>query len=384
MQKNSLTDLDVKPIQNALWGLPKVRPPMISTLPPYPGFTPPWKQYHQITMWSGTEMRGFGRVILACFTTAIRRETATSRLTPAAQADVKIAIRAVHALSDFCLIAQYRSHTPETIQYMSNYLQDFHKYWHVFGEFRASKADHRKAKGASKDLAATQAHQATISSYFMVVQFGSLPQYSTEITEALHKPLKEAYKRSNRVDATVQILYTHARDHAFKMLELNLCAWDKEVKFDYDIKALVVSMRKDTEGAVKNEDHPKLTGQQQVRNAPPEPLSVLTTALQIPHLVGRFRDYLRLRSDSGGYRPNVEEVANYQGEYYSRVLVLVQQFQGDGVQIHHVSWTGDRDFRRRGNVRANWIWVRRRPRLWDSGGQLDGRTVARVEGLFKI
>ncbi|KAF8419953.1 hypothetical protein BGX38DRAFT_1081610, partial [Terfezia claveryi] len=67
-----------------------------------------------------------------------------------------------------------------------------------------------------------------------VVQFGSLAQYSTDITEALHKPLKEAYKWSNRVDATVQILDTHARDHAFKMLELNLCAWDKEVKFDYD------------------------------------------------------------------------------------------------------------------------------------------------------
>ncbi|KAF8424231.1 hypothetical protein BGX38DRAFT_1279458 [Terfezia claveryi] len=249
-------------------------------------------------------MRGFGQVILACFTATMHCEMATSRLTPAAQADVKIAIRAVRALSDFCLIAQYRSHTSETIQYMSNYLQDFYKYRHVFGEFRASKADHRKAKRASKDLAATQAHQATISSYFMVtatqkanqvsanreerqglvVQFGSLLQYSMEITEALHKPLKEAYKWSNRVNATVQILDTHARDHVFKMLELNLCAWDKEVKFDYDIKALVVSMRKDTEGAVKNEDHLKLTGQQQVRNAPPEPLSVLAIALQIPYL----------------------------------------------------------------------------------------------------
>ncbi|KAF8435198.1 hypothetical protein BGX38DRAFT_1275155 [Terfezia claveryi] len=133
------------------------------------------------------------------------------------------------------------------------------------------------------------------------------------------------------------------------MLELNLCAWDKEVKFDYDIKALVGSIRKDTKGAVKNEDHPKLTGQQQVRNAPPELLSILATAL-----------------DFGGYRPNVKEVANYRGEYYSRVL------------------TGDRDFKRRGNVRADWIWVRRRPRSWDSGGQPDSRTVARVEGLFKI
>ncbi|KAF8430747.1 hypothetical protein BGX38DRAFT_1146798 [Terfezia claveryi] len=63
------------------------------------------------------------------------------------------------------------------------------------------------------------------------------------------------------------------------MLELNL--------------SLVVSMRKDTKGTVKNEDYLKLTGQQQ-------------------------------------------------------------------------------------------IWVRRRAQSWDSGGQLNSWTIARVEGLFKI
>jgi len=52
-------------------------------------------------------MRGVGRVILACFTAAMRRGQDTSRLSPAAQSDLKVAIRAVRALSDFCLIAQY-------------------------------------------------------------------------------------------------------------------------------------------------------------------------------------------------------------------------------------------------------------------------------------
>jgi len=82
-------------------------------------------------------MRGVGMVILACFTAAMRREKDSSRLSPAVQSDLKVAIRAIHAVSDFCLIAQYRSHIPETIKYMSQYLQDFHKYRHVFGEFRA-------------------------------------------------------------------------------------------------------------------------------------------------------------------------------------------------------------------------------------------------------
>ncbi|KAF8430740.1 hypothetical protein BGX38DRAFT_1083510, partial [Terfezia claveryi] len=232
----------VKPIQNALWTLPIVRPPSIvradilhnihlgvlknlmewiqgflekhkrlavfdeiwSRLPPYPGFTPPRKQYRQITMWSGTEMRGVGRVILGCFTAAMHREKDTSRLGPAAQADVKIAIRAVRALSDFCLIAQYRSHTGETIQYMTKYLQDFHRYRHVFVADMLAQSTFNYPK---LHLLTHYAEQ--------VIQFGTLPQYSTEITESLHKPLKDAYKRSNRVDATIQILDTHSRDHAF-------------------------------------------------------------------------------------------------------------------------------------------------------------------------
>jgi len=74
-------------------------------------------------------------------------------------------------------------------------------------------------------------HQATfnfpklhlLSHYGMQVRdFGTLPQYSTEITESLHKPLKNAYRRSNRVDSAEQILSTIPRDNAFRMRELNL------------------------------------------------------------------------------------------------------------------------------------------------------------------
>jgi len=60
-----------------------------------------------------------------------------------------------------------------------------------------------------------------------IVRFGSLPQYSMEITEALHKPRKDAYRRSNKVDSTAQILDSYARESACKMLELNLCACGK-------------------------------------------------------------------------------------------------------------------------------------------------------------
>jgi len=119
---NRLAQVDVKPIQNTLWSLPSVHQPAIvgadilhnillevqknmiewvqgflgthkrlavfdkicSSLPPYPVFTPPKKQYCQITMWSDTEMRGVGRVIIPCFTAAMHREKNASRLSPAA------------------------------------------------------------------------------------------------------------------------------------------------------------------------------------------------------------------------------------------------------------------------------------------------------------
>ena len=58
-----------------------------------------------------------------------------------------------------------------------------------------------------------------------IKDFGTLPQYYMEITEAFHKPLKEAYRRSNQVDAMEQILDTISRDYAIRMRELNLIAW---------------------------------------------------------------------------------------------------------------------------------------------------------------
>jgi len=66
-----------------------------------------------------------------------------------------------------------------------------------------------------------------------------------EITEVLHKPLKDAYRRSNRVDATPQILDSHDRESAGRMLALNLCAQGEELNFGSDIKDLAASLAKD-------------------------------------------------------------------------------------------------------------------------------------------
>ena len=107
-------------------------------------------------------MRGINRVILACFMAALRRTIACTKLSPAAQGDSKVAIRCVRAIADFCLMAQYRTHTSQTIGYMNEYLRQFHQHMHIFSEFRASKADHQEAAKVSQGLAEGQTQQATI------------------------------------------------------------------------------------------------------------------------------------------------------------------------------------------------------------------------------
>jgi len=49
--------------------------------------------------------------------------------------DFKTALKCVCTLVDFSLMAQYRSHTPDTLLYMERYLQTFHRTKHIFLEF---------------------------------------------------------------------------------------------------------------------------------------------------------------------------------------------------------------------------------------------------------
>ena len=403
-------------------------------IPPYPGYQPPTKRYRQITMWNGKEMRGVTRVILACFTAALRQTKDAPCLPAAAQTDSKIAIRCVRAITDFCLVAQYRSHTPQTLRYMTEYLQQFHQSVHIFAEFRAGKADREEAAKVAKELGEGQARQATINQYFQltstqrakrnaedrderqqavhsilqqatfnfpkihllshyssqIVDFGTLPQYSTEITEALHKPLKDAYRRSNRVDVAEQILDTISRDYAIRIRELNLRAWSREVQLPVEVLEIlgIVSESavpsKATRGPIKVRQ--RLGGKQSADILGGTPLSSLATELGIPSLVERFRKYLMLNSSYTKSPPSSEEVSCYRAHYYNTLSVPVMQFQEDGEVIHHLRWTGKKGFRQRGEARADWVWVRQRERgpVELQFGQLDGKMVGRLEGLFSV
>ena len=103
-------------------------------------------------MWNGTEMRGVNRVILTCFTAALRQAGATPKLSTAAHRDSKISFRCVRAITDFCLMAQYCSHTLQTIGYVDEYQRQFHQFRHILGEFRAGKADREDAPKAAQEI----------------------------------------------------------------------------------------------------------------------------------------------------------------------------------------------------------------------------------------
>jgi len=334
-------------------------------------------------------MRGLNRVILACFTAALCDSmTDTARLSAAAKADSKKAIHCIHYITDFCLMAQYRSHTPETIGYMDQYLRKFHDNLHIFSEFLATKKNHQSAKEPSRELAVKQreACQGKLEEYFQlsttrrntiaseerqerqqVVQevllqadfnfpkihllshyntqirdFGSLPQFSTAVTEALHKPLKDAYGRSNHVNATEQILDTITREHTLRMRELNIEVWSCKFPVDREILDAIKTQdfRKRTQDADQpegrpnhpsNAKYPRFGGKQGSDCREGTPMGKVVERLRVPEFPQQFYKYLRVNVGLPVDVVSLAEVARFLTHYYTKLSVAVAQFQEEGV-----------------------------------------------------
>jgi len=226
-------------------------------LPPYPGFFVPKKAYREVTQWQGKEMRNLGRCVLGVLAVALRQPD-NSQIQP-----FKRALTCVRSLLDFTMMAQYRSHTAETIQYMEDYAERFHETKDIFLEFRVSKRTQTKAdeqrrelrrqrtlversngKSARRrileqdreeendqrmDLIHAESNFNFIKMHLIshfrdhIYQFGNIPMYSTEFGELAHKEqIKDGWRRSNKIDAARQILSSYGRQHAIRMRLLNL------------------------------------------------------------------------------------------------------------------------------------------------------------------
>ena len=91
-------------------------------------------------------MRNLGQCLLEVLAVALRQPGSTQ------VQHFKHALTCVWSLLDFTMIAQYRSHTDETIQYMENYANRFHETKDIFLEFRISNQTQAKADTLGKEL----------------------------------------------------------------------------------------------------------------------------------------------------------------------------------------------------------------------------------------
>jgi len=121
---------------NQLWAM----------MPPHPGIARFNKPYSQVTQWSGKEMNTLGRVIVPVFAATLLNTSASQRI-PFTEA-----LLCVKNLVYFHLMAQYQYHTEATIEYMENYLEEFHCHKDVFCRFRASKSTKKVSEALKKQL----------------------------------------------------------------------------------------------------------------------------------------------------------------------------------------------------------------------------------------
>jgi len=203
-------------------------------LPQYPGFLVPKKAYREVAQWQGKEIRNLGRCILGVLTVALSQPQ-SSQVIP-----FKHALGCVRVHVDFSMMAQYWSHTSDTIAYMEHYLDQFHRMKGIFLEFQVTKRTlakvdpqrreirHQRTQmsqpvAPSKrrrirdddceeehelrmDLIHRESHFNFIKIHLLshfsdhICQFGNIPIYSTKFGELAHKEqIKDGWRRSNKM-----------------------------------------------------------------------------------------------------------------------------------------------------------------------------------------
>jgi hypothetical protein len=399
-------------------------------IPPYPGYTQPNKAYRTVSMWSGKELRNLGRVILAVFTATMYKTSDVSPLTNKQKGLRKDAIRCVQYLSDYALMTQYPTQSETNIKIMEDYLSYFHQTKHIFKPYRAYQSDKLQAKVAKEEalaiarqiasdqltlqpkpltvtqkrkLEAQQTKEAQLvadeilaeSAHYnfpklhlvthyadQIRQYGSLPQYSTEPCETSHKALKDAYRHSNHVDATPQIIRTYTRQYKFASFENNLRVWSAELPH---VQAIIDNVSQPTRTAPNDSTRVyKLQGRQ--KGGKPCTLSDLLDEYNLPDLAELTLSFFQ-RNELPGFSFDSDEqwLLRCPVEYFNTLRVPVPSWDRQGYVMHHVRSTGNALFRK-SDARADWVWVRRKPVKSDKAkpGSLNGKIPGKLNALFKL
>ncbi|KAH8147002.1 uncharacterized protein LAJ45_08801 [Morchella importuna] len=356
-----------------------------SSIGPYPGLAVPNKAYRATTQWQGKEMRHLGRIVLGAFAVALQAPPM------AARKDFSRALRCVRALIDFHLMAQYTTHTKETLEYLQSYLENFHKYKDVFLEFRAYKRTRKDAKDQTKALQGSgslgrgleEVQEIREGSHFNFIKmhllshfrehverFGNIPMFSTDVSELAHRrQIKMAYTASNKVDATVQILDYHPRRMVMEMRVLNL----KDIVFSlpehYEGLPSHRESLRDLLEIFKNEDQQRGGSERLLDGDAPQkpkmttPDNSATRLSDIADIIKMNRTTLAravseydqgLQREEGG----LLSLLDYPVRYFKCLQVPVSVFQkSDSYEIHNIRCTGEALFRKRA-VRNDWAWIK--------------------------
>jgi len=234
---------------------------------PYPGFAWFNKPYSQVTQWSGKEMEALGDEIVPLFGATLLNPSPRQRIPCIGT------ILCVNILVYFHLMAQYQYHTEATIEYMKNYLEEFHCHINTFNLFHARKSTKKVSEALKQQLTFVKQEEregdptwnnpsaakkrdcvdenemqieSDIAQHLVdesdfkfvkmhllnhfsdhICQHGNLLNLGSDHAEKAMMDLNQAYVQLNRHEASFLILRMIARKEVFKYRELNANALKK-------------------------------------------------------------------------------------------------------------------------------------------------------------
>ena len=294
-------------------------------------------------------------------------------------------------------MAQYRSHTPDTLFYIESYLQTFHPTKDIFLEFCTSKANCAQANHQNRELRALMADQRAKEVYHRTVAnrrwladqqrversdrradliqhenhfnfiqmhyrthfashvrcFGSISMYSTEIGELAHEDqIKDCYRKANKHEAARQILSHYGRQPALGIRLQTIPTLSK-------VAGVIVEEDSGMEmptGPSRSTPRRLLKGCMKNTST----LTELCTALAI-HYSNMMEEILRVIRQTAADDPRLPEDPAELGllpvEGVAQLEIPVPAFQEtDRFQIHWARCTGTKAFCN-GGSRNDWMWV---------------------------
>ena len=361
-------------------------------------------------------MRNLGRCISAIWASALRNPHSSQ------YQDFKSALKCVSALVEFTLMAQYHSHTPDTLSYMESYLQTFHRTKDIFLEFRTPKATRAQGNLQDRQLKELMAYQSAKEvghkiianrcrladqerversdrraalirheNYFNFIKmhylthfashvrrFGSILMYSTEIGGLAHKDqIKDGNCWSNKNEDARHILSHDGRQHALGIRLHTIEVLSK-------VEGVIVVEDSGTEmPTVPSHSTPRQVLKGRMKNT--SMLTQLCTALNIYYsnmMEEKLCFIKQTAADDWRLPADPAELGLLPVEGFAQLEIPVPDFQEtDRSQIHRARCTETKAFRNVGS-RNDSVWVQTGGEA--NYGDIRRRVVARLLALFKI